>query len=325
MKFIILCPFGIRTGGPEACFQLSDSLLRQGFEAEMWLCEPADIIAFQEYNAKAIPGASFELPPKFHGIAEYDCYKYKPLTRYTPNDEVIFVLPETYIAAISLFLGKKIIVWWLSVDNAFKALGLINLNFLRHPTILHAAQSHYAKNFLCVLGLASYMLTDYTVVPQINVESIFQRPLKVALNAGGKVITNLNILSTLIEAHCPTVEIVRIAGLSREMVYEIFSTSRVFLDLGNFPGKDRMAREALLLGSTIILGSSGAGANESDFPIARMYRQNIYAYPIIAKLAAHMVSNPEAHFPQFNIAKQIINDEKTKFDAEVLEVAATFF
>ncbi|ATE59442.1 hypothetical protein [Thauera sinica] len=325
MKFVILCPLGARTGGPEACFQLSDALLRLGFEAEMWLHEPADIIAFQEYNLDPVPGTPFELPAKAHGIEEYDPYRYEPFTRYSPEERVVFVLPEVYLSVISLFLGKEVMIWWLSVDNAFKALGGINLNFLRHPSIRHAAQSRYAEGFLQAVGLDPRRLTDYTVVPRGDAGAVSQRPLRVALNAGNKVIVDLDAISALIEAYCPGVEIVRIAGLPREKVYEIFSTSRVFIDLGNFPGKDRMAREALLLGAAIILGNSGAGANEEDFPIARMYRPDVYAYPQIAGLAAHMALHPEAHASRFHSARQTFLDEKGNFDAEVLELASAYF
>jgi len=325
MKFVILCPLGARTGGPEACFQLSDALLRLGFEAEMWLHEPADIIAFQEYRLNPAPQGSFEVPVKTHGIAEYEQYRYKPFIRYSSGERVVFVLPEVYLTVISLFLGVEVLIWWLSVDNAFKALGSINLNFLRHPSIRHAAQSSYAERFLGALGLEPLRLTDYSVIPGGGTETVALRPLRVALNAGNKVVVNLDAISALIEAYCPGVEIVRIAGLPRERVYEIFSTSRVFIDLGNFPGKDRMAREALLLGSAIILGRAGAGANEVDFPISAMYRPDVYAYPEIARLAAHMALHAEAHGSRFEVARRTFLDEKENFDAEVLEVASLYF
>jgi hypothetical protein len=321
MKYVILSPYGVRTGGPEACYQLSDSLLRLGFEAEMWLVSEGDVNTFRDALKKQIRfiDTSLNIPERSNIVDEYAHYMTKPFQGSKANEQVTYILPEVYMWMLPLLLGAKVLIWWLSVDNAFRALADINLNLLRSPLIKHAVQSEYANKFTQSLGLNSTFLTDYTVVSEKQTLPLTKRPLRIAINAGKKVIFDVDAFSQLLLKSCPAVDIVKIVSLSREQVYEAFSTSRVFIDLGNFPGKDRMAREALLLGATIVVGSAGAGMHEADYPISKTYRPHIFDLGQIAKLATHMALNPTAHESQFDVARQIFSNEKANFDKEVIQ------
>lgn len=320
MKYVILSPYGIRTGGPEACYQLSDSLIRQGFEAEVWLVSAGDVDAFRDALKKKIrfAGNSLQIPERLNNVDEYQNYQAKPFKSYAPGDDVMFIMPEVYMWMMPLLLGCKVMVWWLSVDNAFRAMADINLNMLRTPLVKHAVQSDYARAFTASLGLKSTFLTDYTVISPKPTPALQDRPLKVSVNAGKKVIFDLNVLSASLKELNPNIEIVKIAGLSREEVYDAFSTSRVFIDLGNFPGKDRMAREALLLGANIIVGNAGAGHYEADYPLPELYRPPVFDLAAVARLTAQMVQDPVTHAAQFQSARQIFGNEKEIFDKEVV-------
>lgn len=322
MKYVILSPFGIRTGGPEACLQLSDALLKIGAETEIWWTTAEELGEFREYTATQKQIQPLNFPEKEHGFAEYDAYNYRPFTHYLTTDNITFILPEVYLSIIHLFLGNPIIVWWLSVDNAFPSLAGMNMNLLHHKSIRHVAQSFYAEKFLASLKIASEYLTDYTVTRH-NETSLIpseKRPLKIAINAGNKVISDLQHLSTLITQHNRDIEIVLIANMSREDVYTAFKTSRVFIDLGKFPGKDRMVREATLLGCNSIIGKSGAGANNIDFQIDDLYRINVFEYEQIAKLAAHMTLFPEIHSGNFKRINASIQEERKNFNNETLKL-----
>lgn len=324
MKFVILCPFGVRTGGPEACLQLSDALLRSGFQAEIWWTQSQDFVAFQQYLANAEDTQSFLLEARRHEFDEYRNYKYVPFTSYSRSDTLTFIIPEVYISLVGLLCVKPIVVWWLSVDNAFGALAQVNMNLLRHPSIRHAVQSNYAKKFVNALGLNSSALSDYTVVPaktKIQISAVDKRPLKLALNAGGKVVSDLDFLSQLIKKEVPQAEIIRIAGLTRAEVYDAFASARVFVDLGKFPGKDRMAREAILLGANIIVANSGAGAEKKDFAIEDIYRLNPFDYERLAKRAVHMLLHPAAHAKRFESVRAAVAAEKEEFRREAVELA----
>lgn len=319
MKYVILSPYGVRTGGPEACCQLSDALIRCGVDAEMWLVSEADVSVLRDAVRKrlGLVGNSWQVPVRTNSVAEYEQYRSKPFRAYAPGDDVMFIVPEVYVWIVPLLMGAKVLVWWLSVDNAFRALSDINLNLLRAPLIRHAVQSEYARAFTASLGLRSTFLTDYTVVPAKPALPLTERPLKVSVNAGQKVVCDLKLLGKLLAELCPSIEIAHIKGLSREQVYDAFSTSRVFIDLGSFPGRDRMAREALLLGTNIVVGNAGAGSYEADYPLPETYRPPVHDMETVASVAAHMALDPAAHAMQFHVARQMISCEKQKFDEEV--------
>lgn len=330
MKFVILCPEEVRTGGPEACFQLCDSLIRNGFEAEIWL------LNFNEFeHLRILKNEGFDFSKneinfglKNTSFEEYKTYKFNPFVNLQIGQQVCFIIPEYFVYLIQLFRNTKAIVWWLSVDNAFKALSEININLLRSPNKFHAVQSNYAQKFTEALGLTPFKLTDYTLVDNLSndlLTKLSNRPLKISINAGSKVIIDLDHLTKLIHDLCADIQVVRIVGMSRQEVYNHFDSSRVFIDLGNLPGRDRMAREALVRGSNVILSSSGSGFYEEDYAIPSIYRPSPFDLPKICRLAVHMSLNPDQHYDQFSLAREKIKNEKYLFDSEVLQGFSQFF
>lgn len=322
MRVVILCPYGTRTGGPEACHQLSDALIRQGMAAEMWYLERQDVefLASMARNGTRVGDIDLNVMTRENPIAEYSKYQFKPFTHAKAGESLVFVFPEVYLGLLQPFAGLPVVIWWLSVDNAFGALSTINLNVLRQPWIKHVAQSVYAAEFVKTLGLQAEMLTDYTVVAEGQPLPLAERPLRVAVNAGPKVISDLPRLEGLLRDRCPALEFVPIKGMSREDVYQAFASSRLFIDLGTFPGKDRMAREALLLGANIIVAKAGAGAWNEDVPIPECYRVAIHDMEAVARLAAHMIQVPESHAPHFDTLRRICREERTRFFGEVVRV-----
>ena len=91
------------------------------------------------------------------------------------------------------------------------------------------------------------------------------------------------------------------------------------------PGKDRMPREAIMLGTNVIIAWAGAGMHAGDFPIDAMYRARTYDLQFVARLAAHMIANPEVHAAQFERARNAIANEKAVFSQEVLTTFSHYF
>ena len=316
MKFVILCPYQSRTGGPEALMQLSDALITHGFDATVWLCADDDISAIMSGVVNSPNG--FAVSPKTQDIPEYSRYKVKAFTGRAPGEAICYVLPESYISLISVIIPQRVILWWLSVDFALSELSRINLNFLRQASITHATQSHYAKEFCESLGLRTRYLSDYTIVDDRIVEDIDCRHNILALNAGTKVIYNLDYIEGRLKELISDVEVVRLQGMSRVEVYELFSRSRLFIDLGNFPGKDRMVREAVMLGTNAIICNSGAGASKVDFALDDIYRADPSDINSALTLAAHMIRNPLSHSENFTLIRSQVLQERLNFEKEVL-------
>jgi hypothetical protein len=320
VKYLIFCPYGARTGGPEALLQLSDSLIRNGFDAELWLITQGEIDAISKFIADggSLFENSFKVSERSNPIAEYARYQQNLFRGYSQGQKLVAIIPETYTWMTPALLKNRLVVWWLSVDNAFESLTRHNLNFLRLPNVKHVAQSAYAMQFAASLGLDPSLLTDYTTVDG-EASPVDSRRLRLAINANQKVIFNLDGVIQDLQIACPGLEVIKIYNLKREEVYEAFRTSRLFIDLGNFPGKDRMIREALALGANVILARVGSGALFVDYPIPDLYKISPSELSNVALLAQHMLINPASHSQRFQEAREVIREEKRNFDAEVLD------
>lgn len=328
MKFVILAPLNVRTGGPEACFQLSDMMIRSGFDTQMWLIKhPAYIPVFRALlkQGAVLAQMTLKVEESQNTVGEYSHYQVKAFDGQLFQEETVIIIPETYLWMLPLLSGLRVLVWWLSVDNAFEALSRINCNLLRAPLVRHAVQSAYASDFVRALGLKASPLSDYTVVDKREAPGLAARPVRAAINTGAKVnAQDLEQVMQRLRQQCPEVDIVPIASLGRQQVYAAFSTSRLYIDLGNFPGKDRMAREALLLGANILIHRAGAGAHADDFAVPETYRPLAHEAGHIAQLATHMLLNPMVHAAQFERARSWVRQEKIIFEGEVLQTFSAY-
>lgn len=254
MTIYLLALHGIATGGPEATHQLSDALIEQGFDARM--------VYFKWPDLAQGPLREF---PAYQGFApEYERYRVK-LARSIPDEEgAVVVIPESACHLAMFFEKAKVLVWWLSVDNGFGALSGINLNYLRRPNVYHASQSRYAETFTQALQFNSLgMLSDYTVDLTEYAEPMpmAERPKVVAFNARpDKVIADLPAIGEEIAKLDPEIKCIAIRGMSRPEIAAVFAAARVYVDLGNFPGKDRLPREARSMGCDVLVRNAGAGA-----------------------------------------------------------------
>jgi len=327
MKLVILCPFGVRTGGPEAQYQLSDMLLQQGFDAYFWLLTDPDLATLRDFvrNGQNLSSIQLNIPERANAVEDYRRYRIRPFPQYNPHERMLFIVPEIYVWLLPLLLPQQVMIWWLSVDNAFRPLSEVNSNFLRLPLVHHAAQSEFALRFVRALGVSGSMLSDYSVVElPPDLPALGDRPKTVAICAGHKISVNLDPLCQQIAERCPEANVVRIANMSKADVCAVLAQARVFVDLGKFPGKDRMVREALLLGANPIIANCGAGAISQDFPVPPMYRVDPLASANIAALCGHMLEYPEAHAPHFAAFRNDVAAEKSRFAAEVLQTFSGF-
>jgi hypothetical protein len=66
--------------------------------------------------------------------------------------------------------------------------------------------------------------------------------------------------------------IVWLENLTRDNVIKALTSSKLYLDLGEHPGTDRIPREAALLGCVVITNLRGSAANEDDVPLGKNFK-----------------------------------------------------
>lgn len=313
----ILALHGVVTGGPEATHQLSDALIEQGFDARM--------VYFQWDDLKeGVPGEF----PEYAGFApEYARYKVK-LARSIPDEEgSVVVLPETAAHLAPAWRNAKVLVWWLSVDNAFASLAHVNLNYLRAPNVFHASQSRYAEKFVEALQFNSLgMLSDYTVdlTEYADPMPMAERPKVVAFNArSDKVIADLPAIGEEIARLDPEIKCIAVVNMSRPEIAAVFAAARVYVDLGNFPGKDRLPREAASMGCAVVIGAAGAGAAlvTEDDPHTLVDDEFLFAKRALTADSVVIASIVAAEAQYYDGGESwSLTDERATFNAEVRDV-----
>ncbi|SEL10083.1 hypothetical protein SAMN05216359_105182 [Roseateles sp. YR242] len=321
-QIIILIPHGVQTGGPEALHQLSDALIRQGHDARVWYVLPSDLPAIDQLHRNNGLGAdtALRLQPRPNTVADYEKYQVRLAEQIVMNADTCVVLAETYVHWLRYFQPCTPMVWWLSIDNAFEYLSVqkINLNALRSERVLHTYQSSYAHQVIRALGCTRTLpLSDYT--PGAVAAEVLPKT-DIALNANHKVLYDVGAMAARLEREngCK-VHLIR--GMSRAQVYEALGRSKLFIDLGNFPGKDRLAREALMRECCVFALDVGA-ARDYVLPEECYFKPDqvdqVYA-------GAHQLVQQYALYLQLCLpARQAVLRERMIFEREVAGLAHAF-
>jgi hypothetical protein len=103
---------------------------------------------------------------------------------------------------------------------------------------------------------------------------------------------------------------------------EVLETSKVYIDFGNHPGKDRIPREAAISGCCVITGKRGAARFYQDVPIPEEYKfdDNTESIPAIVRQIKTCIANYGNHFHDFDQYRTMIREEHHAFLINVKEI-----
>lgn len=108
---------------------------------------------------------------------------------------------------------------------------------------------------------------------------------------------------------------VSIEKMKRDDVIKILKKAKVYIDFGHHPGRDRMPREAAILGCVVITGMRGSAKFQEDVPIPQEYKfedkdENI---PLIVDKIKYSIYNYEEVYNVFESYREHIRNEKVRF------------
>lgn len=200
---------------------------------------------------------------------------------------------------LRLYTNAKKIVWWLSVDNYFlnygttvssikgkilmflrklkrqyyynnKALTLKELLGIEY----HWFQSKYAHDTLIEsYNIKGQMLGDYLEDGIINNNSTSNGRKNIILYNPKKGFGETKKIIEFFQKNCTLkYEFVPLVGYNRRELTTLFLESKIYIDFGYHPGKDRMPREAVINGCVVITNKQGSAANSNDVPIKDQYK-----------------------------------------------------
>lgn len=328
----IFCPSDTKTGGPESLHQLAEKLKAIGHKSK--------IIYIPKVKDKL-----FKL---------YEEYDFDSADEVIDSAENIIIVPEIWPEKINNYKFIQKAIWWLSVDNYRKASiccepwkaeilykcitklfpsiyfdELFN-NFKRKPmftfksprnsTVVHLAGSDYAYSFLlkkkaqCVLHLSSGPIS-----------SPFREEESTKLNKENIVLYNpakgKKLVDRLIKSDS-TLKWIPIQNMTSSEIKKLMLKSKVYVDFGPFPGKERLPREAVLCNCCIIVGKRGAGNFYQNVPFPAKYKFDVVQLKNkeVISCIKDCLNDYESHVDDFQQFKRLTLKEKEFFELQIEQI-----
>lgn len=282
----IVIPARAVTGGPEALHQLSDAIIRSGGRARVIYISPdLEIVSCGK-------------PVK------YLKYRTRNGRCVVDDPKNVIVVPERCIDLLGRYTRIQKCIWWLSInyrgsEPRWDCEGMV-----------HLYQSHYVLEYLRKKGARSvYPLFDYI---SINRPKRASRHDWIAYNPEKGIETTEKIRNRLKDRAFIALENMSVRDLSKTL-----SASKVYIDFGNHPGKDRIPREAALSGCVVITGRVGSAAFYDDIPIEDYYKVEDGDVSAICDRLADCIENYESHVPEFDYYRKDILLQKVEFHTQV--------
>jgi hypothetical protein len=313
-KILVVCPASVVTGGPEALHQLTAAMRS--------LDIPAFICYFPFSKAATIPDA----------YLHYNI----PVYEYEDAEENFIIFPEIYPVLALRVHKATAAIWWLSLDNFLERRHVSGLHdklrylkrFLQGKRpwggtralagLLHYSQTEYVSRHLETFGIRSYPLID-----SINEDFLSDRFLGKIDQKRDLILYNpkkgSRVTSNLIRSF-PNFSFIPIENLNTSQLSEIFFRSKIYIDFGHHPGRDRLPREAAMHGCCVITGKLGSAKNDSDVPLPARYKLDSVSPEFIddfGRIASEVLSNFSIHYEAFETYRRWVQDEPRVFREQV--------
>lgn len=306
----VACPAGIKTGGTEVLHQLV-----------YWINHYYGNAVLALYNRDKSTCLS---PPE---LAEYVAGHMCLYEEIEDSCENAIVLPE--VCPLKGVEQRKAAqyYWWLSVDNYVKCFeekegAHAFIQSIDSNTRFHLTQSEYSKRFLIDNGISNskiLRLEDY-------INQCYLDDVEEALSAKKEDIILYNprkgkeIVDELVRK-APALNWVPIQNMTTSEVRTLMRRSKVYVDFGNHPGKDRIPREAAISGCIVITGKRGSALYEEDVSIPENYKfDDECIYEDIITLIKKSLKNYEEDINNFKNYRKRITEEKDRFVSDILSI-----
>lgn len=322
-RYVILCPRNTETGGPEALHQLGAALIAAGHEAAMHYL-PAR--------------ATNRCPPRYlhYGVPVVHQFEDRP--------DVVVVIPEVMTDWVWRLHHAQRLIWWLSVafyrQRPKKWTKRAKLwlrerlpsrrpyTFQPLPRLKHVYHGEYVRRFLASHGIADALpLCEYLspafLIEEADVPAATRRSVCLYNPRKGLAFTQ-----QVIAACAGTgIEFVPLSGYNEDQLRALFGSSKLYIDFGEHPGRDRMPREAAACGCIVFTGQRGSAGNPVDVPLPPFYKLDEQQPETLGLLRTRLLQACEAydeHRQAQSEYRQWIRRLPQAFAADVAGVVAAF-
>jgi hypothetical protein len=297
-KIYVFSPSNFSTGGVEALHNLVHCLRLMGHDAQIFY----------------IPQMRFPTPWDLSG------YFVKRAVDVEDHQKNILMVPEVWTHKLRDYESIQKAIWWLSVDNHFVSEKETPFDFSdeKNFSVIHLAQSRYSEDFLRRQN-AKYIMRLCSSLNRI----FYKQPGKG--RRFDRVLYNpqkgYDLTKRLI-AEGSSLQWIAIDKLKRKEVQKLMATSKVYVDFGPHPGRDRMPREAVLNGCCVIVGLRGTASYLEDMPLKDDYRFPVDSFSpkdIVGRIKDCLVyyEKSRADFEPF---RRLVMGEPARFYAGIMQI-----
>lgn len=272
---------------------------------------------------------------KGNPVAErFNKYEVEYVTKIEDYSNNLLIVPEVATEILDKYKNIKKSVWWLSVDNYFASrlssdilwkriikniLGMKKSKFnFKNKQIIHYVQSEYAREFLKEKEIQNIdFLSDY-------LNDIFLKEIVDYNSKNRKDIVLYNPKKGIeftkkIINQFPNIKFVPLENMTPDEVKQLCKTSKVYIDFGNHPGKDRFPREAAILGCCVITGKRGSAKYYEDVKICDEYKFDDLDNNIekIGSKINEILKNYDIKVEDFKNYREMIKNEEAQFENDI--------
>lgn len=292
MRIKIACPHDTVTGGIELLHQVAAELNKyDGVTAEIWY--------MYNTNVTAIPD---------------DYLMYGNTVNNAIADDDILMFPEiwSYCTHNPRYADQQKIVYWESVDNYFPHTEKHEW-FKFGKNTLHISQTEYSNRFLrdVVKTKDVIEITDYVNDEYLDCDITGKRKPVVLYNP----LKGMDFTEKVIQL-AEGVTFIPITGMARSEILELMTSSMVWIDFGNFPGKDRLPREAGACGMCLITGKRGSAKYHKDMGIPDVYKIDNANYADVGNvvdLIHDLIDNFDERQKLYSTYRKRLKQERKQF------------
>ncbi len=171
----------------------------------------------------------------------------------------------------------------------------------------HLMQSYYAYDFFKYKFKNIYMLLDYLNDKLLKNSKNLRQKKQNLICYSHKSNDFINLLKSNINE-----KFIKLENFNSNQIINIFKKTKIYIDFGFHPGKDRMPREAALFNNCIITNKKGSAKNKFDIAIDKKYKfdEKYLNLPKIKNLIKNILLNHNSELKNFKQYKKKIKSEK---------------
>ena len=342
-KIYIISPFH-NTGGPKSLHQLANVLKNEGYNVFIVYCNfdgsiyPTNELLYKDYTINI----STKIEDNLENILITSEYNSGIQLQYKKIQKVIWWLSLDFYLNKKIFYSAKLTIMRKNYPSVVMPLVIIKIFLQRigkkkyyqlinkedFKRIYHMYNCEYVHEFLKKNNVQEDNM-HYFCGPlensYINIspkEIIAMKKDIVAYNPKKMDMRIFNKVQKYIEKKDNSIEFVAIQKMSRNKVYETLMSAKVYLDLGFFPGPERMPREAVSLYCNIITSNKGSASNNIDVAIPKKYKFATKSNNVekIGDLIVDMIKNYNNYILDFDTYRENVKNQILRFNKDILNI-----